>query len=128
MAHFAEINEINIVTQVIVINNSDVDNLPFPDSESVGIAYINTFLPGLFWKQTSYNNNFRKRYAGIGYTYSEEYDAFIPPKPYDDWVFSVTDLEYVPPIPYPNDGGRYIWVQETHQWVPIVVPVTVIGE
>ena len=128
MAHFAQLDESNVVTQVIVVNNSDIGDLPFPESESVGIAYIDTFLPGCIWKQTSYNGNFRKRYAGIGYTYSSEYDAFIPPKPYDDWVFSLSDLAYVPPVPMPNNGGLYIWSQETHQWVPIRVPVTVIGE
>lgn len=128
MAHFAQINEVNVVTEVIVVNNSDCGDLPFPESESVGIAYIDSFLPGFFWKQTSYNNKFRKRYAGIGYTYSDEYDAFIPPKPYDDWVFSVPRLEYIPPVPYPEDGGTYVWSQETHQWVAVKVPVTVIGE
>lgn len=128
MAHFAQLNESNNVIQVIVINNSDCGDLPFPESESVGIAYIETFLPGHSWKQTSYNNNFRKRYAGVGYAYSSEYDAFIPPKPYENWVFSVTDLEYVPPIPYPNDGKDYVWIQDTNQWVVVKVPVTVIGE
>lgn len=128
MAHFAELDELNVVTQVIVVNNSDCGDLPFPESEPVGIAYIQTFLPDRFWKQTSYNGSFRKRYAGVGYAYSTEYDAFIPPKPYDDWVFSVPDLEYVPPIPYPNDGKDYVWNQDTHQWVVVKVPVTVIGE
>lgn len=127
MAHFAQLNELNIVTQVIVINNSDCGDRPFPESEPVGIAYIETFLPGHSWKQTSYNGNFRKRYAGIGYEYSVEYDAFIPPKPYDDWVFSISDLEYIPPIPCPDDGKDYVWNQETHQWVIFKVPVTVIG-
>lgn len=127
MAHFAQLDESNVVTQVIVVNNSDCGDLPFPESEPVGIAYIETFLPGYSWKQTSYNGNFRKRYAGIGDTYSVEYDAFIQPKPYDDWVFSVPDLEYVPPIPRPSDGKDYVWNQDTHQWVVVKVPVTIIG-
>ena len=81
MAHFAQLDENNLVTDVIVINNSDIGDLPFPESEPVGIAYINTFLPGKTWKQTSYNGNFRGMYAGIGCTYSAEQDAFIPPPP-----------------------------------------------
>ena len=81
MAHFAKINEENIVQQVIVVNNSDCGGLEFPESESIGQSFINSI--GLIgtWKQTSYNSNFRKNYAGIGYTYDPIDDAFIAPMP-----------------------------------------------
>lgn len=82
MAHFALIDNTNTVTDVIVINNDTIENLPFPESEPVGQAFIASLgLPGL-WLQTSYNNNFRGLYAGINYTYDAtlgEYGEFIPP-------------------------------------------------
>lgn len=80
MAHFAKING-NIVEQVIVVSNDDVDNLPFPESEPVGQAFIASLgLDGL-WLETSYNNNFRVRYASPNYTYSPELDEFVAPIP-----------------------------------------------
>lgn len=82
MAYFAQLNELNVVTQVISVAN-DVcgePTLSFPDTCSAGRAFIaNTLNLGGVWKQTSYNNNFRGRYAGIGYTYDAELDAFIAP-------------------------------------------------
>lgn len=81
MAHFAKIDsQTNIVLEVNVVDNNDIQNLPFPDSEPVGIEFLipwNT--PGTYWKQTSYNGNFRKNYAGIGYTYDPVLDIFVPP-------------------------------------------------
>lgn len=82
MAHFAEINETQTVVQVIVINNAEVDNLPFPDSEPVGQAFIASLGLAGDWLQTSYNGNFRGHYAGIGYTYDAslgEYGEFVAP-------------------------------------------------
>jgi hypothetical protein len=80
MAHFAQLDASGTVIEVLVVDNAAIDNLPFPESEPVGIAYLNSFLLPAIWKQTSYNSNFRTRYAGIGYTYMEQYDAFVPPK------------------------------------------------
>ena len=78
MAHFAKI-ENDVVTQVIVVDNKDCGDLEFPESEAVGAAFINSIgLPGI-WKQTSYNNNFRNKYAGIGDTYNSENDEFVSP-------------------------------------------------
>jgi hypothetical protein len=78
MAHFAKI-ENDVVTQVIVVDNKDCGDLEFPESEAVGAAFINSIgLPGI-WKQTSYNNNFRSKYAGIGDKYDAELDAFVSP-------------------------------------------------
>jgi hypothetical protein len=118
MAHFAKLNNHDIVITVNVVNNSDINDLPFPESEPVGIAYLqNLYGPETVWKQTSYNGNFRARYGGIGSTYSAEYDAFIPPQPYPSWTFDVTTLNWVAPVPYPNDGGMYIWDENTLSWV-----------
>lgn len=78
MAHFAQINENNIVTQVIVVADTDCAGGQFPSSEFAGAYFCNRLLGGN-WKQTSYNNKFRGRYAGIGYTYDAELDEFIAP-------------------------------------------------
>ena len=128
MAHFAQLDATSTVLEVLVVDNASIDNLPFPESEPVGIAYLNSFLPPATWKQTSYNNNFRKRYAGIGYTYMEQYDAFVPPKEYPDFIFDEQQLLWIPPVPYPNDGGHYAWDDATHSWVVIHAPFTSIGE
>jgi len=118
MANFAQLNENNIVTQVIVVSNDVIDNLPFPESEPVGVAFLQSLF-GLttFWKQTSYNANFRKNYAGIGYTYNLVLDAFIAPQPYPSWVLNTTICQWQAPIPYPNDGKMYIWDELTLSWV-----------
>jgi hypothetical protein len=78
MAHFAEINQDNIVTQVIVVADSDCAGGQFPDSDPIGAAFCHDLLGGT-WKQTSYNGDFRGRYAGIGFTYDPELDEFIAP-------------------------------------------------
>jgi hypothetical protein len=78
MAHFAKING-NLVEQVIVVSNDDVDNLPFPESEPIGQAFIASIGLGGNWLETSYNNNFRGTYAGVGFTYDDTLDEFVPP-------------------------------------------------
>lgn len=116
MAHFAKINEENIVQQVIVVNNLDCGDLEFPESESIGQSFINSIGLTGTWKQTSYNSNFRKNYAGIDYTYDESRDAFIPNKPYDSWVLNEDTCLWNSPIEYPNDGKLYIWDEEILNW------------
>lgn len=118
MAHFAQINENNIVTQVIVVSNDDCGGGDFPDSESVGQQFISDIgLDGL-WKQTSYNNNFRKRFAGIGFTYDEERDAFICLPPYPSWVLDENN-NWQAPIPKPEEGN-WEWDEEQGNWREIV--------
>ena len=118
MAHFCKLDENNIVLEVHVVNNDDILNLPFPASEPVGIEFLKNWSGGYTnWKQTSYNNNFRKRYAGIGYTYDEQHDVFIPPKPFESWVLNQQELIYEPPITYPTDGKKYLWDEEIINWV-----------
>ena len=122
MAHFAQIDE-NIVTQVIVVANKTIDDLFFPDSEPVGVAFCHS-LYGVDtnWKQTSYNANFRKNYAGIGYIYDATLDEFIPPKPYPSWLLNTQTCQWEAPIPYPNDGKNYRWDEPTQSWVLLEGP------
>ena len=120
MAHFAKINEENIVQQVIVVNNSDCGGLEFPESESIGQSFINSI--GLIgtWKQTSYNSNFRKNYAGIGYSFDESRDAFIPEKPYQSWVLNEDTCRWEAPVAKPitelEDNQYYSWNESIINW------------
>ena len=118
MGNFAKLDDQSIVIDVIVVNNETLDNLPFPDSEAVGIAFLTDWSNGYTnWKQTSYNANFRKNYAGIGFTYDAVLDAFIAPKPYPSWLLNTETCQWQAPIPYPTDGKIYYWNEETQQWV-----------
>lgn len=123
MAHFAKLDENNVVIDVNVVLNQDINDLPFPESEPVGIQFLTNWSGGYInWKQTSYNNSFRKRYAGIGYTYNPELDAFIEPKPYPSWVLNNESCSWEAPIPCPTDGGIYGWDEENLSWIQLVPP------
>ncbi len=104
MAHFAQLNENNVVTQVIVIHDNDCQ-LDGVETETAGIAFCwSLFGDQTDWKQTSYNGNMRKNYAGIGYTYDADRDAFIAPQPYASWVLGEAICRWEAPTPYPQDG------------------------
>ena len=99
MAHFAKLDENNIVTQVIVVSNDDIKDVNGVEVEEIGVAFCKKLLGAdTNWKQTSYNNNFRVRYAGISYTYNEELDAFIPPSPFPSWVLVEETADWVSPL------------------------------
>lgn len=125
MAHFAEIGEGNIVLRVIVINDSDCLNEAGNEWEAVGALFCHNLLGGT-WKQTSYNHNVRKNYAGIGDVYRPDLDAFIHPSPFASWVLNKTTCKYEAPIPYPADGWAegtnedsdidYYWDESSTQW------------
>lgn len=117
MAHFAKL-ENNVVTQVIVVSNQDILDENGQESEEKGIEFCSNLLGGT-WKQTSYNAKIRKNYAGIGYTYDEGRDAFIPPKPYNSWLLDETTCQWKAPVDYPTDGKRYSWNEETTSWVEV---------
>jgi hypothetical protein len=122
MANFAKLNDQNIVLDVNAVSNDVINNLPFPDSEPLGVAFLTEWSGGYTnWKQTSYNANFRKNYAGVGSTYSAELDAFIAPKPFPSWLLNTDTCQWQPPVPYPNDGNQYIWDEATQLWVPVNV-------
>ena len=101
MAHFAKLNN-NIVTEVLV---SEKD---FINSGKVGDEFL--------WVQTSYNGNFRKNYASIGYTYDKTKDAFIAPKPYPSWTLVEATCQWEAPVTYPDDGKMYDWNEDTTNW------------
>ena len=118
MAHFAEIDENGIVLRVLVVDNAQ---------ESNGQDFLaNTLGLGGTWVKTSYNtvggvhNNggtpLRKNYAGIGYTYDSDRDAFIPPKPFASWTLNEDSCLWDSPVAYPTDGERYTWNEETTSW------------
>jgi hypothetical protein len=121
MAHFAELNAENTVQQILVVDNSDVDNLPFPESEPIGVAYLHSiFGPETLWVQTSYNGSFRYCYASIGNTFDstvQPYGVFLYPKPYPSWILDTNTYMWIAPVPYPNDGKNYYWDEATLSWV-----------
>jgi hypothetical protein len=121
MAHFAELDENNVVKRVIVVGNADTSDANGVEKEHIGAAFCERLLGGV-WKQTSYNNNFRKRYAGIGFTYNAELDAFVAPKPYASWVLNNTTADWDPPVAKPSDGKQYRWDEPTVSWVEVEVP------
>ena len=119
MAHFAKL-ENNVVKQVIVVSNQDILDEQGQESEEKGIAFCSNLLGGT-WKQTSYNGKIRKNYAGIGYTYDEGRDAFIPPKPFNSWLLDEVTCQWKAPVDYPTDGKRYNWNEDTQSWDEVTV-------
>lgn len=115
MAHFAELDNQNTVLRVIVVHNNELlDN--GVESETKGIAFCQSLFGGN-WKQTSYNGNIRKNYAGVGFTYDSSRNAFISPKPYLSWVLNETTCQWEAPVPYPTDGQQYLWNEVVQSWV-----------
>lgn len=116
MAHFAKI-ENNVVTQVIVVANKDTADANGVEKEYIGAAFCEKLFGGT-WKQTSYNGTIRKNYAGIGYTYNADIDAFVPPKPFASWTLNNETAQWEAPVPMP-DNGMYSWDEATTSWVAI---------
>ena len=114
MAHFARLDENNVVQQVIVVSNKDTCDADGNETESIGVAFCQKLLGGN-WKQTSYNGNIRKRYAGIGYTYRADLDAFIAPQPFPSWTLDA-NTDWQAPVPMPDDGKMYAWDETTQSW------------
>ena len=113
MAHFAKLDENNIVLEVIVINNLELDPA---NEESSGLAWLENWSGGYTnWKQTSYNGSIRKNYAGIGFEYRPDLDAFISPQPYPSWTLD-EDAKWQAPTPYPSGDGIYQWVEDDLNW------------
>ena len=116
MAHYAFLDENNIVTEVIVgIDESELIEGKDPEtwySEFKGQRCV----------RTSYNGNIRKNYAGIGFAYDETLDAFIAPKPFESWLLDAETAQWVAPIAYPTDGLIYAWDEEALDWVATVFP------
>lgn len=115
MAHFAELNAGNEVLRVVVVANDELLDENGDEQESLGATFCNTLFGGT-WKQTSYNGNIRKNYAGIGFTYDSGRDAFIPPKPYASWTLNETTCQWEAPTAMPADGNMYEWNESTTSW------------
>ncbi len=121
MAHFAKLGVGNKVEKIEVVSND------IATTEQQGVNFLNNLYKSRdVWKQTSYNTKagehklggtpFRKNYAGIGFTYDQTRDAFIPPKLYNSWTLNETTCIWEAPIPYPDDNNRYVWNETTKQW------------
>jgi hypothetical protein len=121
MAHFAKLDDNNTITQVIVVSDADCKDSSGNEVEAIGVAFCNNLLGGR-WVQTSYNGNIRKRYAGIGYSYNEQYDVFIAPKPFNSWTLNTTTFDWDPPVPYPTEDSDpenpryYTWNEANQTW------------
>lgn len=120
MAHFAKLDNNNMVTDVIVVSNEVLKDISGIERESLGASFLSTIFDGhTNWRQTSYNGSFRKNYAGIGYKYDHQLDAFIPPKPFKSWVLNHETCHWEAPVSYPTDGQKYAWDENTISWIPI---------
>lgn len=118
MASFVQLNQNNEVIFGVAVSNSDILDENGNESEEIGIKFLRSiFGEDTIWKQTSYNKRIRKNYAGTGYTYDESRDAFIPPKPYENWILNEETCLWEPPIPYPSNDNGYLWNEENQEWV-----------
>jgi hypothetical protein len=124
MAHFAQIGYNNEILRVSVVRNEDILDENGNESEEIGIQFLKSIHgPLTNWLQTSYNNNFRYRYAGPGMVYNTQYDVFLAPQPYPSWTLNTETYEWDSPVPEPElteeqrDGGSYYeWNEETQEW------------
>lgn len=114
MSHFARIDENGLVLQVVVVDNKDTADASGVEKEHIGAAHLEKILGGT-WKQTSYNGNIRKNYAGIGYTYRADIDAFVPPQPFASWLLNA-NAQWEAPVAMPTDGKMYSWNEATTSW------------
>ena len=115
MAHYAFLDENNVVTEVIV----GIDETELIEGKDPETWYGE--FKGQVCKRTSYNGNYRKNYAGVGYTYYENLDAFISPKPYSSWILNENTALWEAPIDYPDNGEVYIWNEEELSWTTVIV-------
>ena len=116
MASFAKIGLNNKVIEVLSVHNNELLDSNGVEQEVIGIDFLTKLTGWSIWVQTSYNNNFRKNHAGIGYTYDEDRDSFIAPKPFNSWILNETTCLWEAPVVYPDDGERYTWNEETTTW------------
>jgi hypothetical protein len=111
MAHFAKLGTGNIIERVEVVSND------IATTEQAGSDFLNKIYNTRdVWKQTSYNNTIRKNFAGIGFTYDQQRDAFIAPKPYNSWILNENTCQWEAPVARPQDGKRYTWNETNLNW------------
>jgi hypothetical protein len=111
MAHYAFLDDKNVVTEVIV----GIDETELIEGKDPETWYGD--FRGQVCKRTSYNNKIRKNYAGIGFSYDKARDAFIPPKPFDSWLLDEDTCQWLPPTAYPDDNLTYYWNEESLDWI-----------
>ena len=126
MASFAKIGLNSKVIEVVSVNNEVLKDSSGVEREELGIQFLNELYKWPIWKQTSYNTHggihdnggtpFRKNHAGIGYTYDEDRDAFIPKKPYNSWILNEQTCNWEAPVAKPNDGNMYNWNEQIQNW------------
>ena len=116
MASFAKIGLNNKVIEVLSVHNNELLDANGVEQEINGIDFLTKLTGWAIWKQTSYNNNFRKNHAGIGFTYDEDRDAFIPKKPNSSWILNETTCLWEAPVALPDTENRYNWNEINQNW------------
>ena len=116
MASFAKIGLNNKVIAVHSVHNDILKDANGVEQEVLGVEFLTNLHGWAIWVQTSYNNNFRKNHAGIGYTYDEDRDAFIPKKPFNSWILNETTCNWEAPVAYPDDDNKYTWNETNQTW------------
>jgi hypothetical protein len=120
MAHFAQVDSNWVVQQVIVVDNSILLNEQGIECDWLGEQFCQQLYGAhTKWIQTSYNGNKYKNFAGIGYTFDTQRNAFIPPKPYPSWILNENTCRWECPVEYPKDGGFYKWDEESMSWAVV---------
>lgn len=125
MAHFAKLDENNVVLAVVVVDNKDVLDLPFPESEPIGVQFLTDVFGYSNWKQTSYNKNFRKNYAEVGGVYRADLDGFVGESPYPSWSINPDTCIWEAPVAKPDDGKVYVWDEAALTWNVFTIPTKV---
>ena len=123
MAHFAKIGLNNKVISVHSVHNNELKDSNGVEQENIGIDFLTNLHGWAIWKQTSYDGSIRKNFAGIGYTYDEDRDAFIAPKPFSSWILNEETCQWDAPVVMPeltqeqiDNKNSYSWNEETKQW------------
>lgn len=116
MAHFAKLDNDNNVVEITVLANDVLLDEDGEEQEQLGLDFIASLGLDGRWVQCSYNRSIRAHYPARGFTYDEERDAFIPPKPFDSWVLDESTCLWTAPLPYPEDGANYTWNEELFAW------------
>lgn len=120
MAHFADVDENNVVTRVVVVDNVNAPDPAPQHAEPIGAAFLDSLglQSSTRWVQTSYHGSFRKQFAGIGFRYDADADVFVAPQPFPSWALDA-DHDWQPPTPMPTEGGPWVWDEDTLSWIEV---------